>query len=236
MTRAMGDATHDQVAAIPPWVDLVAGYVTGTADIQWTPADWERFPVGSRVTIDQGGPGAPVYAADVIDVEAGAYVPGDVPGWIGRCTAPRPTAYVNRSNLAPVLSTGFQGDLWLAYPGWSAGQPLPDAPGCTIVAVQHSFFAAYDLSAVLDPTWPSPAAEGNQMNDLYRDTATGAVYLLNGGRMHHVGSSAAFDALRAAGHTSVDLPSDEIAAMLVDFPTSELAGTLTVTGTLNVAG
>src|SRR5215469_13602702 len=98
MTRIMGDATHAAV-------DIAAGYDTGTRDIQWTAGDWARYPNLPHVHIDQGGPGAPAYAATVIDVETFAYTPADVPAWIARSTAPRPTVYCNRSNLAQVLAT-----------------------------------------------------------------------------------------------------------------------------------
>jgi len=155
MTRLMADATSSQAGAIPGNVDVVAGYDTGTSDIRWTPATWVQFPNALHCHIDQGGPGAPVYSANVIDVEAGAWTPGSVPSWIARCTAPRPTVYCNRSTLPAVLSTGWRGEIWLAYPGWVAGMPLPPVPaGVSFVAVQTDFQAAYDLSVILDPTWP----------------------------------------------------------------------------------
>lgn len=159
MTRLMGDATSSAAAALPLGLDLIAGYDTGTSDIRWTAATW-ALHAGRAVPVhvDQGGPGAPVYSANVIDVETGAWSPADVPGWIARCTAPVPTVYCNRSTLAPVLATGYRGPFWLAFPGWQPGTPLPSLPaGCRFVAVQNDFRAAYDLSAVLDPAWPLEA-------------------------------------------------------------------------------
>jgi hypothetical protein len=161
MTRLMGDATHDNVNTLAgvSGLQLVAGYVTGSPDVRWTESDFARFPGIPHVEIDQGFTGAPVYSATVQDVEAGAWSPNSVPNWQAHCTAPRPTVYCNQSTLPAVLATGWRGNLWLAVPGWREGQALPSPPGCTIVAVQNQLdvHTAYDLSTVLDPTWPSLA-------------------------------------------------------------------------------
>lgn len=56
---------------IPGGAEKVAGYVTGTPDIIWTSADWQRFARAGRVRIDQSQQGA-AYAtgnADVYDIE-----------------------------------------------------------------------------------------------------------------------------------------------------------------------
>jgi hypothetical protein len=161
MTRTMGDATHDavpQLAAIRGQLQLVAGYDTGSPDIDWTAADWALFPGIPHVTIDQGFTGSPNPAATVRDVEYGAWAPGQAvnrAGW----NVPRPTIYCTTGetgyNLAAVLADGWKGDVWLAIAGWQPGQPLPAAPGCTIVAVQNNYSNPnYDLSVVLDPNWP----------------------------------------------------------------------------------
>ncbi|HCU93713.1 MAG TPA: hypothetical protein DHU96_13700 [Actinobacteria bacterium] len=52
---AMIDATHAEVKNIPQGTRRNAGYVTGTADIRWTPADWPSFPNAGHVRIDQQG-------------------------------------------------------------------------------------------------------------------------------------------------------------------------------------
>lgn len=160
MTRSMGDAIHDNVAALKAaHTQMVAGYLTGTTDIRWTTGDWALFPGIPHVTIDQGAYGSPVMWADVRDVEPGAWQPQNAvvrTGW----TAKRPTIYCNRNDLSReggVLGCGWKGDIWLAYPGWQTGQPLPTAPGCTYVAVQNQLGAGgnrYDLSVVLDNNWP----------------------------------------------------------------------------------
>jgi peptidoglycan hydrolase-like protein with peptidoglycan-binding domain len=160
VTRLMADATHDNVAYIPSGMPMVAGYITGSPDIQWTNEDWMRFQGKVHVTIDQGFTGAPRYDANVIDVETGAYSVDHVTSWMGNATAKRPTLYVNRSNVlaachAALASPRFKGDVWLAYPGWDQSIPLPQLPfGCHYVAVQDMFSLHYDESTVLDDLWP----------------------------------------------------------------------------------
>lgn len=157
MTRTMGDAIHDNVSAlvaIKGELQLVAGYVTGSADVQWTSADWAEFAGLSLVTIDQGYTGSPVASADVRDVEAGAWTPAaavDLDGW----TAARPTIYCSLDTLPQVTAAGWRGDVWLA--DWT-GTPPTDPPaeaGVTVVAVQYASLADYDLSVVFDPYWPA---------------------------------------------------------------------------------
>jgi hypothetical protein len=160
MTRLMGDAIHDNVAQLAsvPGLQLVAGYVTGSSDILWTTPDWNRFPGIPHVTIDQGYTGSPVPTAIVRDVEPGAWTPAAAvnrSNW----TAARPTIYCDQNDLSRaggVLASGWQGDLWIAIPGWQPGHSLPAAPGCNIVAVQNQLDvnAAYDLSQVIDQLWP----------------------------------------------------------------------------------
>jgi hypothetical protein len=160
MTRLMGDAIHDNVAALAavPGLQLVAGYVTGSPDIIWTAADWDLFPSLPHVTIDQGYTGSPVASAIVRDVETGAWTPANAVA-TSPWTPARPTIYCNQSTLPAVLAAGWQGDLWLAIVGWATGDALPAAPGCTIVAVQNELDVgnAYDLSTVIDPYWPLEA-------------------------------------------------------------------------------
>jgi len=165
----MADAISANANALSglPGVQLIAGYDTGTADIRWTPATWAMFPSLVHVHIDQGGPGAPVYSANVMDIETGAWSPAQAGPWCSNCTAPRPTIYCNRSNLAASFASAqtaprFQGDVWLAYPGWQPGQSLPVLPGIRYAAVQNQLSAGgglYDLSVVLDPAWPETGSE-----------------------------------------------------------------------------
>lgn len=242
----MGDATHlgvPQLAAVPG-LQMVAGYVTGSPDILWTPADWAVFTGLGQVSIDQGFTGSPVPAATVRDVEPNAWTPAAAvnrSGW----TAARPTIYCDQNDLersAGVLASGWQGDLWLAIPGWMTGQPLPAAPGCTIVAVQDSFTPSYDLSTVLDPYWPAIPQENDM---LLINSASGAIYLLSGGRLHHVTDPASVRIYQAAGiqlTTAVD--AGEEAALLASFPPGQpvvsgitvTQGPMTLQGTITPTG
>jgi hypothetical protein len=70
----MIDAIHADAGNIPAGTPKVAGYVTGTPDIQWTSPDWARFPSSGHVRIDQSAALAEWASggADVADVESGA--------------------------------------------------------------------------------------------------------------------------------------------------------------------
>lgn len=71
-----GSATHDDVNNIPTNTPYVAGYVSGTNGVEWTPADFARFPGSREVKIYQGfGPLPPIHNFDAIDVESGAVTP-----------------------------------------------------------------------------------------------------------------------------------------------------------------
>lgn len=154
----MGDATHINVPALAAaGTQLVAGYVTGTPDIQWTAADWARFPNQLHVTIDQGASGSPVLSAVVRDVEPGAWTATAAVnrnGW----TAARPTIYCSASVVPQLYTAGWRGDVWVAnWTGAPPSSPYPVPAGMTCVAVQWTDQGGgglYDLSVVFDPIWP----------------------------------------------------------------------------------
>jgi hypothetical protein len=171
----MGDAIHVNVAALKQaGTDMVAGYVTGTAEIQWTAADWALFAGTATVTIDQGANGSPVPTADVRDVETGAWtVEAAVSApW----DAARPTIYCSLATL-PQLA-GWAGDVWVA--DWTGTPPTspPAVPaGMTCVAVQYSDQGgggAYDLSVVFDPAWPTAPPEREEEEEEEGDVQAGA--------------------------------------------------------------
>jgi hypothetical protein len=234
MTRLMGDAIADNAGALEQvaGLQLVAGYVTGTPDIQWTAADWALFPNLPQVTIDQGAAGSPVAGATVRDVEAGAWTAGSAVSsqpW----TAPRPTIYCDQSTLPAVLQAGWQGDLWLAIIGWSPGTALPTTPGCEVVAVQYAqnVSATYDLSYVLDTTWP--ATGGNDVLIIWAPTGA---YLLSGGKLHAVANQDDLNLYIAAGVGQAGSASGsrvsaaELTALQSDFPPGNPAVTVDTTG------
>ena len=82
MTTTMIDAIHASVPNVPATTAKVAGYVSGTPDIQWTATDWARFPHSGKVRIEQGyGPWPPPdpHGYDVLDVEDRAVAASQVP-------------------------------------------------------------------------------------------------------------------------------------------------------------
>lgn len=138
-------------ANLPP-ADLMFWYGTGSPDIEWTLEERALFPHAEMVEIDQGGAGTPIPTAVVRDVENGAWAPGQAvnkAGW----HVPRPTLYGSRNTFTQVVADGWQGDYWLAWPGWN-GEQLPAAKGVNIVAVQDAFESKYDHNTILDTSWP----------------------------------------------------------------------------------
>lgn len=220
----MADATSANYPSLPAGV-MRAGYVTGPPDIQWTAAQLAT----AAVTIDQGYQSPPVTTATVRDAEPGAWPPGGATVRLSDWSASRPTIYCDETYLPGILAAGWQGCLWLAIPGWQTGQALPSAPGCEIVAVQNQqdVNGAYDLSVVLDPTWP----EASMPLYIQGPASTGGkVYLLDGGKMHHVDSPADLTALQSGGAQAIS-PAEE-AQLLADFPPGEptvTTGPVTVT-------
>lgn len=159
MTRTMYDAiAANAVDLVPLKPSMVAIYLTGSADIRWTSKQVAMLPsVTTWVRIDQAGATAPQYVANVMDVEPGCYTPQDVPGWTSKCTAPRPTVYCDRSDLAAVMAL-WKGDIWLAAPGLSEAECLAlAANNKQLVAVQNVFGQTFDQSVVIDANWPLKA-------------------------------------------------------------------------------
>lgn len=154
MTTVGYDAIHDNVHFLPQDAAVVMGYDTGSAAIKWTDADWARFTTTRKVHIDQGAGGSPFVTATVRDVETGAWTPEAAVSQPWDSRVARPTIYCNRDTLPRVMAAGWQGELWLAIPGWKPGQTLPDHGNSRVVAVQNVFAGDYDSSIVLDPTWP----------------------------------------------------------------------------------
>lgn len=82
MPTVMADTIHDTVERIPRGFPRVAGYVTGTPDIKWTAADWQRFTHAGHVRIDQApGLGVPLES-DCADVEPGAKTVDAALAWL----------------------------------------------------------------------------------------------------------------------------------------------------------
>jgi hypothetical protein len=181
MAVTMIDATGACAPSVPAGTAKVAGYVTGSAGICWTAADWDRFH-GSRVRIDQS-PDLSAFAAgnaDVADIENGAGTAEAAAAAVaerqknGRYS----TAYVSAANL-PALRDALSAVVTNQVGFWVANWDLSEAEaaaqlGNEIVAVQWASPASNpgtlmpgsaltlakanaDLSVTLAGWYPPPA-------------------------------------------------------------------------------
>jgi hypothetical protein len=157
MTRYMYDAIWANVNDLQPLNPGIFGmYLTGSADIRWqsVPAFLSR---AVPVRIDQGGQTSPQYAADIFDVEPGAWsLPGAIAA-VSRSTAARPGIYLSRADYAQVPAS-YAGVIWLAAPGITDNEAIAlAAKDHRIVAVQNLWAGAYDRSVMTDAHWPQKA-------------------------------------------------------------------------------
>jgi hypothetical protein len=162
------DAIHANAADIPAGTGKVAGYVTGTADIQWTAADWARFPESGHVRIDQS-PGLSAWAsggADVADMENGAATQDTVIAQAKVRQAKKwfSFTYVSQGNLSSlrdaVSTAGLSGSMCYWIADWDlseeeAAAALTD----TIVAIQWASPSSNPLTVV--PGGSRTLAEAN---------------------------------------------------------------------------
>lgn len=150
---------------VPPGV-LMAGYVTGSGDVPWTPAQFAAHP--GAIQIDQSPTDTPAdETADMIDVEDQAATIADVPIWVhgawtsyraGRRPGQRtPTAYVEESELTPVanalnaagITSGVNLFLSKPMPEHAARDMLASTGGpFPLVGIQYEFGQDYDVSLV----------------------------------------------------------------------------------------
>lgn len=147
----MIDAIHDSVGNIPVSTPRVAGYVTGTADIQWTAHDWDRFPKSGRAPIDQS-PGLAAYASNdamIADIEPLA---GTVAAYVQACKervrAGHPLCFYCSQSIVAQVSAALVhaeiplGNCWVWIANWNLSQAEADAvlgttvAGVRVVAVQ----------------------------------------------------------------------------------------------------
>jgi hypothetical protein len=150
-------------ALIPDSAMVVLYY--GDGRYAWTGDDLKRFPAARRRAITVlGDP-----ACNVADVENGDMRPGDVPNHLREWRHDHPggepgTVYCNRSTLPTVQAVCEKasigpGDwnLWLAT--LDGSKPRTVEGGGRLVAVQYQggLDADYDVSLVLDRSWPRRA-------------------------------------------------------------------------------
>lgn len=163
MTTTMIDAIRTCAGNIPVGSPKVAGYVTGTNEVLWTPQDWARFDpaVTALVRIDQGltwPPAPPSY--DVLDVENLAVTAAEVPGAIQARIAAgitRTMIYGTTSALAAVeaqLRAAPFGNGW--YYGhvdcWLADWNLDEAEAAALLGTRISGLTCNAVQ------WASPSS------------------------------------------------------------------------------
>jgi hypothetical protein len=158
-TRVMIDTIHDDVGNIPVNTPKVAGYITGTPDIRWTNADWDRFPHSGKVRINQDGSTdvSEAGVADVADYEPGAFSEAQVLEWVKlrKHSHLACAVYVAASNQASLTNAlreaGHTGvDLWVA--NWD----LSEAEAVNLLTTSGN----YPVVAV---QWASPVSNPNTL-------------------------------------------------------------------------
>jgi hypothetical protein len=143
---------------------LMAAYVTGSAGVPWSAAQLGAHP--GAVLIDQSPIDTPAdELADVIDMEHEAATLEDLAPWVhaarlnydlgARPGQRKPTVYMSRSNVTPVVNTLIAAGivdgvyLWVAE-GMTAKQATSELNGAggpfPIVGIQYQFNELYDVS------------------------------------------------------------------------------------------
>ena len=157
------DATHANLSHVPAGRQ-VAGYTTGTPDIQWTPMDEANHPGWVRICQDAG---ASDRTADVLDIERGAATITDAPAWYrdaaghyhaGSRPGQRfPAMYTSQANVTPLINelikNGVTSGPRLIVANWNlteagAETDVLDASGpFPIAGVQFASLQFYDIDA-----------------------------------------------------------------------------------------
>jgi hypothetical protein len=139
----MIDTIHDNVGNIPGGTPRVAGYVTGTPNIRWTPQDWARFPKAGKAPVDQS-PELSAYASNeamIADIEPLA---GTVPAYVKACqervrTGHPLCCYCSQNTVAQVSAAVADAkiplsDCWVWIANWNLSQAEAGALLGTVVA------------------------------------------------------------------------------------------------------
>lgn len=154
----MIDATHSHVINVPQSAKRVAGYVSGSPDILWTPSDWTLFRNSQTVRIYQGNGPLDVHNLDVVDVESGAVIPTVAASIVHARVASGikwTTIYASESNLQITANAvkEFGSDLFTGHVfAWLADWNLSEQEA---TARLGTFTAGMTTVAV---QWASPAS------------------------------------------------------------------------------
>ena len=156
MPVTMIDTIGADAFNIPASAPKVAGYVTGSAEIEWTTADWARFPKAGKVRINQRATADPnPKVGDVYDVEAGALtVPAAVTAAKARKAIGWTTAvYVSDSGVDDLVTA--LGEARLTNSGvelWVANWALNHAEATALIG---TYVRGFKIVAV---QWASPTS------------------------------------------------------------------------------
>jgi hypothetical protein len=168
MSTNMIDSIHATCHNIPVGTRKVAGYVTGSADIRWRRADWDRFNPHHTglVRIDQSFGGRDPLGSDVLDVEKGAATPGQVAHWVRTRHAAGKRfsdVYANRSTFSAVSAAlnaaGPQGMFHRYVRLWLADWSISRAQAARLLGTRldgHKIVAVQWASPSSNPHTPLP--------------------------------------------------------------------------------
>lgn len=154
------DAIHANIASLPK--GQAAGYLTGSAEIQWTGEDWAAHV--RAVRIDQSPVNTPAdETADVLDYENSAATISDIAPWAKAALADyrsaarpgqrSPAIYMSRSSVTAVVNALAAGKvtgvgLWVA--DWTGNQAAATAEVASgngpypVIGVQYQNAGLYD--------------------------------------------------------------------------------------------
>jgi len=176
----MYDAMHIDAGHIPATAEKIAGYVTGDTAIQWTPADWGRFPHAGRVRVDQSPDGQlySAYRADVYDVEknVGTAARFAVLAGIRYAVREPNCVYASRASLAPLAAAldgangpGRPAGWWHGMDLWLADPSLSEAEASALVGHMLGNFRVRAVQWAWPTTNPTTAVGGGTLKSLNLD-------------------------------------------------------------------
>lgn len=164
------DVTHDNLPSAPKGAQL-AGYLTGSGGIAWTPDDWAAHPGAVRIDQDAS---ATQPTADVLDVEAGAVPAGSprVADWARLALADyasaahpgqrRPAIYCSASNVTANANALEAGGVKSGIGLWVANWNLTDPQAVSevnaasgpypIIGIQYKNDGPFDID-VFSTAW-----------------------------------------------------------------------------------
>lgn len=185
------DCTAANLGSFPIPPDAVmAGYITGSGDVPWTPAQFSRYP--NAIRIDQSPVNTPAdVTADVYDLEFRAGTLTGLPEWVhgawsswttGRRPGQRkPTVYCGYSSRTAVANALNAAGITMGVNLWVAletsvnvamGMVLNGGGPFPIVGVQYQYTPNFDVS-VFSATWINDQAKAPQKTQTPPNTQQG---------------------------------------------------------------